>query len=220
MNIEILHQESYPLAQITLAAQESFRAVGGTLVGMDTSVQLNIRPRESVLRSAGTASTPIDFYEYRAMIKQGNVLLASPLPGDIVINELGVGNSEMLIRPESFWGADTRIRMRVEWRAAQRHSLNEGIRFVSLTGVGAFLLALYGATHEVELQAGASMLVSPGHLVGMTPSVTLTRRTISGKINLPHVVTTTMLEVDGPGKIIMQTHSARALSEWVRDEVR
>jgi len=83
------------------------------------------------------------------------------------------------------------------------------------SGSGALVLSSYGAIHEVDLAAGQVFTVDTGHLVAFSEQLGFKVRTIGGLKSTFLGGEGLVVDLSGPGKVLLQTRSEGAFLNWL-----
>ena len=220
MQVEVLHRPSYSLARVRLASAEVLLAEPGAMVGMSTGMLIETKMRGGLLQSlARSALGGESFFTniFRAPGSGGEVLLAPSLPGDIFSYELN--NNTYLVQSGSFLGSSESITTDTKWSGARTFFGGEGLIMLRCTGVGALILSSYGAIYEMDLLAGQGYTVDTGHLVAFSSEVNFRVRPAGGLKSTLLGGEGLVVDLQGPGKILLQTRSEGAFLEWLLPKI-
>ena len=88
------------------------------------------------------------------------------------------------------------------------------------SGTGALLLCSYGAIHEETLAAGQTLTIDTGHLVAFTEDMGFRVRTIGGVKSTLFSGEGLVVDLTGPGRVLLQTRSADAFLAWLMPQVQ
>ena len=150
---------------------------------------------------------------YRAPGGGGQIALAPVLPGDLAVLEL---NDEMLmVQSGSYVASSQGIDIDTKWSGAQTFFAREGLIMLKCSGSGTLVVSSYGAIHEMELGAGQSHVVDTGHLVAFTEGMGFEVRSIGGMKSTLFSGEGLVVNLAGPGKVLMQTRSDDAFLSWL-----
>jgi uncharacterized protein (TIGR00266 family) len=220
MQVEVLHRPSYSLARVRLAGSEVLLAEPGAMVGMSTGMLIETKMRGGLLQSlARSALGGESFFTniFRAPGNGGEVLLAPSLPGDIFSYELN--NHTYLVQSGSFLGSSEGVTTDTKWSGARTFFGGEGLIMLRCTGVGALILSSYGAIYEMDLLAGQGYTVDTGHLVAFSSEVSFRVRPAGGLKSTLLGGEGLVVDLQGPGKILLQTRSEGAFLEWLLPKI-
>jgi uncharacterized protein (AIM24 family) len=197
MLIEKAHAGFAPLIRILLEAEESILAVSSTFVGMSGSIDVQTRVRKSLFLN-----------QYRAVGRQAELLLGPKLIGEIHHEKLI--DKPFLIRPSAFMAVTDSISMDSIWRGSRSGSGDEGVRMIRCSGKGDLIFNASGEFHYQTLEAEQNYVLDARHLVGLDDQMAIRLRRIGGVRSAGLAAEAQAIEIQGPGRIVMQT---RARSE-------
>ena len=145
--------------------------------------------------------------------------LAIALPGDVAV--LPVEPAYPLVLTQGSWLASSEpIQLDTKWGGFS--SLLGGDRFfaVHLQGAGSAVVASYGAFDVTVLQAGETLVVDLGHVVGYDAGMAVqVQQQGGGFLNSVKSGEWLSMYFAGPGRVWTQSRSIRELSDWVRQQV-
>ncbi len=216
MQTEILYRPSYSLAKVTLSPSEKIRTEAGAMVSMSADLSVETQARGGLLSSlARTVLGGESFFlnTYTASAQGGEITLAPVLPGDIMVVPMSGGT--MLVQSGSFLaGADT-ITMDTKWGGAKTFFSGEGLFMLRISGTGQLILSSYGAIHELKLERGQKYIVDTTHLVAFDEGISYQVKTIGGIKSTLFSGEGLVVELTGPGTVLLQTRSERAFLSWL-----
>lgn len=216
MNVEILYKPSYSLGVITLAGGEEVRVEGGAMVSMSSGITLTTGATGGILKSLGRALLGGEsFFQntYVAPANGGEVTVAPALPGDLFT--LDLQNESLLVQSGSYVASETGIAVDTKWGGAKTFFASEGLIMLRAQGRGKLLLSSFGAIHEVNLGTGQRYTVDTGHLVAFTDGIGFQVRRIGGVKSTLFSGEGLVVDLTGPGRVLMQTRSSDAFLAWL-----
>jgi uncharacterized protein (AIM24 family) len=83
------------------------------------------------------------------------------------------------------------------------------------SGSGKLVLSSYGAIHERNLAAGETYTVDTGHLVAFSESMRFNVRPIGGLKSTLLSGEGLVVDLAGPGRLLLQTRSTQAFLSWL-----
>jgi len=147
-------------------------------------------------------------------VKDGDrILLAPPLPGDIVVVEMQGGS--MLVQSGSYLASSEGIQVDTKWSGAKTFFGGEGLIMLRVSGTGTLLLTSFGAIHPMELNAGENHIVDTGHLVNFDEQIGYRVKKVAGWKSTLFSGEMLVVELTGPGKVNLQTRSQDAFLAWL-----
>ncbi len=216
MQTEILYRPSYSLAKVALSPNEKIRTEGGAMVSMSADLSVETQARGGLLSSlARTVLGGESFFlnTYTASSAGGEITLAPTLPGDIVVVPMTGGT--LLVQSGSFLACSDEIAMDTKWGGAKTFFSGEGLFMLRITGTGTLIVSSYGAIHELKLAGGQKYIVDTTHLVAFDESIGYQVKTIGGIKSTLFSGEGLVVELTGPGTVLLQTRSERAFLSWL-----
>jgi uncharacterized protein (TIGR00266 family) len=216
MQVEIQYRPSYALAVVSLDPDESIQAEAGAMVSMSPGMAIVTEATGGLmgaLRRSILGGESFFMNTYRAPDRGGQIALAPVLPGDMAVLEL---KDEMLmVQSGSYVGSSQGIDVDTKWSGAQTFFAREGLIMLQCSGSGTLVISSYGAIHEMELSAGQSHVIDTGHLVAFTEGMGFKVRSIGGMKSTLFSGEGLVVDLAGPGKVLMQTRSDDAFLSWL-----
>lgn len=216
MDIDIIYRPSYSLGVIRLAGGEQALVEGGSMVAMSQGVSLETKATGGFLKSLGRSLLGGEsFFQntYRAPAAGGTIYVAPPLPGDLSTMELR--NESILIQSGAYVASEMGIQIDTKWGGAKTFFASEGLILLRASGSGKVVLSSYGAIHEVDLGAGEMLTVDTGHLVAFNEGVGFKVRAIGGIKSTLFSGEGLVVDLSGPGKVLLQTRSQSSFLAWL-----
>jgi uncharacterized protein (TIGR00266 family) len=215
MNIEILYRPSYSLGVLKLAGNESVRVEAGSMVSMSQGITLKTEATGGLLKSLGRSLLGGEsFFQntYLASASGGEITVAPSLPGDMFAWDL---SEPMLIQSGAYVASEPTVLLDTKWGGAKTFFASEGLIMLRTSGTGKILLSSYGAIHEVMLVQGQTYTVDTGHLVAFTEGMGFKVRAVGGIKSTLFSGEGLVVDLTGPGRILMQTRSTDAFLSWL-----
>lgn len=216
MQTEILYRPSYSLARVMLAPNEKIRTESGAMVSMSADLGVETQARGGLLSSlARTVLGGESFFlnTYTAPSGGGEITLAPVLPGDIMVIPMSGGT--MLVQSGSFLACSDSISMDTKWGGAKTFFSGEGLFMLRISGSGTLILSSYGAIHELKLEKAQKYIVDTTHLVAFDEEIGYQVKTIGGIKSTLFSGEGLVVELTGPGTVLLQTRSERAFLAWL-----
>jgi uncharacterized protein (TIGR00266 family) len=216
-SFEILHQPSFALAVVKLAAEQSILAEAGAMVSMSANVELQSQMKGGLMgalkRAAGGESAFVSTFTARG--GPGEVTFAPGSPGDIAAIELS--NQLFFVQSSSYLAGDAGLQVDTRWGGAKSFFGGEGLFVLQVSGTGLLLLSSFGAIHRKRLAAGERYVVDTGHLVAWEGTTQYTlRKAAAGFFRSMVSGEGVVAEFTGPGEILIQTRNLAALAGLLR----
>ena len=216
MNVEVLYQPAYTVAQVKLDPSEEIRVEAGAMVSMSSGLALSTDATGGLLKSLQRAVLGGEsFFQntYRAPAQGGEIMLAPPLPGDIAVLE--VGGDTLLVQSGAYLASSDGVAVDTAWGGAKTFFASEGLIMLRVTGGGTLVVSSYGAIHPLELAAGEPLTVDTGHLVAFTETIGFNVRRVGGMKSTLFSGEGLVVDLTGPGRLWMQTRSMDAFLAWL-----
>jgi uncharacterized protein (TIGR00266 family) len=216
MNVELKYKPSYTLGIVTLGPGEEIQVEGGSMVSMSSDVTIETKARGGLLKSLGRAVLGGEsFFQntYRAGSNGGEITVAPALPGDMQIVELNGGS--MMVQSGSYVASGDGVDVDTKWGGAKTFFASEGLIMLRVYGQGKAILSSYGAIHELDLAAGERYTVDTGHLVAFTENMGFNVRSVGGLKSTLFSGEGLVVDLTGPGKVMLQTRSTDAFLTWL-----
>jgi uncharacterized protein (TIGR00266 family) len=216
MEVEISYRPAYSLGIITLGGNEEVRVEGGSMVAMSAGITLETGATGGLLKSLGRALLGGEsFFQntYRAPAGGGELMVAPALPGDLFT--LRLENESLMVQSGSYVASELAINVDTKWGGAKTFFAAEGLIMLRAAGTGELILSSYGAIHELKLAAGQQYTVDTGHLVAFDEDMGFNVRRIGGVKSTLFSGEGLVVDLTGPGRVLMQTRSADAFLSWL-----
>lgn len=208
MDVDILYKPTYALGVCKLAGGEQVRVEGGAMVSMSAGIQVETKATGGFLKSlARKALASESFFQnvFTAPPEGGHVTVAPALPGDVAIVRLE--GQSYLIQGGSYMASEMGVETDSKWGGAKTFFGGEGLFMLRCSGHGQVVVSSYGAIHEFDLAAGQSYTVDTGHLVAFPEGMSYSIKTIGGLRSTMFSGEGLVVELVGPGKVMLQTRS-------------
>jgi uncharacterized protein (TIGR00266 family) len=150
---------------------------------------------------------------YRAPAGGGELMVAPALPGDLFT--LRLENESLMVQSGSYVASELAINVDTKWGGAKTFFAAEGLIMLRAAGTGELILSSYGAIHELKLAAGQQYTVDTGHLVAFDEEMGFNVRRIGGVKSTLFSGEGLVVDLTGPGRVLMQTRSADAFLSWL-----
>lgn len=216
MRSEVLYRPAFAVARVTLGDGEAVRAEGGAMVSMSANVGIETSATGGFMKSLKRSFLGGESFflnTFRASGGGGEVLFAPPLAGDIVM--LDIPAQGLMVQSGSFLVGDMGIDVDTKWGGAKSFFASEGLILLRLSGEGHALVSSYGAIHELTLAAGERYTVDTGHLVAFDQTMDFNVRRVGGLKSTLFSGEGLVVDIQGPGKLLMQTRSPGDLLAWI-----
>lgn len=217
MKTEILYHPAYALTVVTLDPNEEVNVEGGSMVSMSSDMSIETKARGGLLASLARSILGGESFfinAYRASPNGGQITVAPTLPGDMFVIELQ-GNDALKVQSGAFVASSDGVQVDTSWGGAKTFFASEGLIMLRASGTGTLILSSYGAIHEVNLGAGERYTVDTGHLVAFTDNIGFQVRRVGGLKSTLFSGEGLVVDLTGPGKLLIQTRSQDAFLSWL-----
>lgn len=216
MQTEILYRPSFSMTRVQLQPGEEIRVEAGSMVSMSAGVTVETKMQGGFLKSLtrsvlGGESFFVNLY--KAPAEGGEINLAPALPGDMFVLELS--NDIMLVQSGAFVASALTVEINTSWGGAKGFFGSGNLILLKASGSGPLMLASYGAIHEVSLAAGQKYTIDTGHIVAFSESMGFQVRRVGGMKSTLLSGEGLVVDLTGPGKLLMQTRSTDAFLSWL-----
>ena len=216
MQTEILYRPSFSMTRVQLQPGEEIRVEAGSMVSMSAGVTVETKMQGGFLKSLTRSVLGGESFfvnTYKAPADGGEINLAPALPGDMFVLELS--NDTMLVQSGAFVASALTVEINTSWGGAKGFFGSGNLILLKAGGSGPLVLASYGAIHEVSLAAGQKYTIDTGHIVAFSESMGFQVRRVGGMKSTLLSGEGLVVDLTGPGKLLMQTRSTDAFLSWL-----
>lgn len=216
MDVDILYKPSYSMGVIKLSGGEQVRVEAGAMVSMSVGVTLETKATGGIFKSlARSVLGGESFFQntFLAPSGGGEVSVAPALPGDLF--SLNLNNESLMVQSGSYVASESGVELDTKWGGAKTFFASEGLIMLQASGTGELLLSSYGAIHERNLTAGEKFIVDTGHLVAFSQGISFKVNKVGGLKSTLFSGEGLVVELTGPGRVLMQTRSTDAFLAWL-----
>lgn len=221
MQTQILYRPSYSLAVVKLDGNERVQVEAGSMVSMSPGITIQTEVSGGLmnaLKRSILGGESLFMNTFQAPAAGGEMTLAPALPGDLLVQELR--GESLLVQSGSYVASSQGLVLDTKWTGARTFFASEGFFMLNCSGAGTLLLSSYGAIHEMTLQAGQGYTVDTGHLVAFSMGMGFHVRTIAGIKSTLFSGEGLVVDLMGPGRVLMQTRSTDAFLTWLTPQVQ
>lgn len=216
MQVDILYRPSYSMADVKLTSGEQISVEAGSMVAMSTDLQVQTKMKGGLMKSLARSVLGGESFfmnTYQAGGNGGEIQLAPTLPGDVFTMDLS--GESYLVQSGSFLASGEDVQTDTKWGGAKTFFGGEGLIMLRCSGNGTLILSSYGAIHELDLAAGESFTVDTGHLVAFSENIGFNVRSVGGLKSTIFGGEGLVVDMSGPGKVLLQTRSVGAFLDWL-----
>ena len=221
MQVEIKYRPSYSMAIGKLQPNEVIRVEAGSMVGMSDGMTLETKAQGGILASLARSVLGGESFfvnTYHAPANGGEIMLAPALPGDLVVLELK--GQPLLVQSGAYVASSDGVVVDTKFGGAKTFFASEGLFLLRCSGTGTLLLSSYGAIHDRSLAAGEKYTVDTGHLVAFAEGIGFNVRAVGGLKSTLFSGEGLVVDLTGPGPVLMQTRSTDAFLTWLTPQVQ
>ena len=201
---------------LTLGREEEIRVEGGVMVSMSPGVSIQTIAAGGIFKSLTRSVLGGEsFFQnlYKAPAQGGDFTVAPVLPGDMAV--LNLQSETLLVQSSSHVASEMGVELDTSWGGAKTFFASEGLFMLRNTGSGQLVISSYGAIHEVKLTAGQSYTVDTDHLVAFSANMGFKVRRGGGLKSTVFSGEGLVVDLTGPGRLLMQNHSTDAFLSWL-----
>lgn len=216
MQVDIQYRPSYSLAMVKLDPNESIQVEAGSMVSMSPGMIIETQATGGLvgaLKRSILGGESFFLNDYRAPGQGGQLTLAPALPGDMAV--LHLRGDSLMVQSGSYVASSEGITIDTKWSGAQTFFAREGLIMLKCSGTGTLVLSSYGAIHELSLSAGEGHTIDTGHLVAFTEDMGFNVKRVGGMVSTLFSGEGLVVDMTGPGKVLMQTRSDDAFLSWL-----
>ena len=193
---------------ITLQPGEKVFCESGGMAWMDSNIEMTTSTRGGVMKGLGRMLSGDSFFltTYSTSQGEGKVTFASEYPGKII--ELDMGGKSFICQKDAFMCAEDSVQLEMHFRKKLGAGLvgGEGFIFQKLSGGGKAFVEIDGEVTELNLHAGETIKVDPGHIALFESTVNMDWTTTKGFKNILFSGEGWFLAtLTGPGKVWLQS---------------
>jgi len=221
MQVEIVYRPAFSLSVVTLQPNERLRAEAGSMVSMTDGIQMQTSSGGGImaaLKRSVLGGESFFVNDYQAPPQGGSITLAPPLPGDMFTLQLT--GLPLMVQSGSYVASSEEIQVDTKFGGAKTFFASEGLFLLRCTGQGTLILSSYGAIHEMVLDAGQRLTVDTGHLVAFDEGIGFNVRAVGGLKSTLFSGEGLVVDLTGPGRVLMQTRSTDAFLTWLMPQVQ
>jgi len=216
MKVEVLYRPSHSIAKVILSREEEIQVEGGAMIAMSQDLKMETKAQGGFIKSLSRSVLGGESFfinTYTGMQDGNQILLGSPLPGDIAIIELK--NQSYFVQSGSYLASSAGIQVDTKWTGAKTFFGKQGLIMLRISGSGTLIVSSYGAIHPVSLGDGEKFVVDTGHLVAFEEYVGYEIKKVAGWKSTLLSGEGLVAELTGPGNISIQTRSQTAFLSWL-----
>jgi uncharacterized protein (TIGR00266 family) len=217
LNVDIQFSPSFAMATVKLNQGEAVQAESGAMTGMAGGVEITTKAQGGLLgglKRSVLGGETFFINTFNASTGPGEVIVAPPLPGDIIHMPLD-GSKAIMVQSGSWLAGEASVTVDTKWGGAKTFFSGEGLFLLKCTGQGDMLIASYGAIFEKDLQPGETYKVDTGHIVAFEEGVGMQVNKVGGWKSTILSGEGLVATFTGPGKLWQQSRSPEDLIGWL-----
>ena len=217
MQHAIENRPVFTTLKITLMQGETVRAEAGAMVSMSPTLALKSRTQGRGLGGmlkAAIGGEGIFASEFTAESGGGELVLAPPTPGDILVVELQ--GQTLFAQGGAYLAGSPGLEISTQGSLKALVS-GEGLFLQKILGAGTVFLASYGALFERRLGPAEHYIVDTGHLVAFEESVTYSVRKAARSLVSTLISGEGLVgDFQGPGRLWIQSRNLRGFAQVIQ----
>jgi uncharacterized protein (TIGR00266 family) len=217
LDVEIQFSPSFAMATVKLNQGEAIQAEAGAMTGMAGGMEISTKAQGGILgglKRSVLGGETFFINTFTAASGPGEIIVAPPLPGDIIHMPLD-GSRAMMVQSGSWLAGEAAVAIDTKWGGAKTFFAGEGLFLLKCTGQGDMLVASYGAIFEKDLAAGETYKVDTGHIVAFEEGVGMQVNKVGGWKSTFLSGEGLVATFTGPGKLWQQSRSPQDLIGWL-----
>jgi len=215
MNVKEVGSSAFQILECELNPNEIITVESGAMASQDVglmpmTVMNGTFWQALVLKLVGGESFFINHFQ-NVSSKTQKIHISQSTPGDIQSRQLN--GEEIFIETGSFIARTGDIKIKTKWAGFKNLIAGEGLFKLSFQGTGTIWYGCYGAVVEKEING--TYIVDSGHLLMWPPTVKLKLKLAGGLIDSFLSKEGFVLQLEGKGKVQLQTRSVKGLAQWL-----
>jgi len=212
---EIIQKPAYSLLKVSLRSGESVTAEAGAMVlfkgDLDIKTSTGGLTKALLRKLFGGETFFLNTYTAK---EYAEIWFAPGVPGDI--SYIPLRGQSIIVQDSSYLAHHGDVDISVTWRGL-RGLLAEGeLIWLKLSGYGGVWVNSYGGMVEVDLSPGEKITIDNFHFVAMDGSVNWRIRKFGGWKSFFFGGEGFVVELEGPGKVLLQTRILMAFARALR----
>lgn len=214
MQVTLKHQPAFSLALIALAGNERVKVEPGAMVGYTEGVTVETKAEGGLMGGLRRMVAGESFFQntYTAPANGGELVLAPALPGDMTVLNI---SGEFMLQSGAYIASEMGVITDAKWGGSKGFFGSGSLVLLKVSGQGKLVAGCYGAIEERLLQPGQKYTIDTGHIVGFEGSVGFNVKRVGGWKSTILSGEGLVVELSGPGRVLMQTRSEEAFLGWL-----
>ncbi len=214
MQVNVLYRPSQTVAQVWVQPGESLMAESGAMMGMSTNVNMQTQSG-GVMKGLKRMFGGESFFRntFTAEGGQGEVLLTTPLCGDMAVLE--VGAQQWYVQNSAYVASETSVDVATQSGGFKGWFSGAGLFILGTQGQGQMVIGSFGAMEQVTVDG--NMVIDTGHLVAWDASLqyNIAKASQSGWIASWLSGEGMVCHFQGQGQVYLQTRNAQEYGQSV-----
>lgn len=136
LNVEIQFSPSFAMATVKLNQGEAIQAEAGAMTGMAGGMEISTKAQGGILgglKRSVLGGETFFINTFTAASGPGEIIVAPPLPGDIIHMPLD-GSAAMMVQSGSWLAGEAAVAIDTKWGGAKTFFAGEGLFLLKCTG--------------------------------------------------------------------------------------
>ncbi len=214
MEWEIRHRPVFSVLEVKLEPGEEIVVEPGAYMMHFGEVEVKTSARGGMLSSLArriAGGESVFMNTIRGGKSGARVWIAPSVPGDITHIRIRPGEA-YYVQDSSFLACHGEVKLTVAWRGLKGLLAEGELVWLKLEGMGDAWVNSYGCLEKLSLKPGEKAVIDNGHLVAMSGNIGWRIRKFGGLKTLLLGGEGLVVEVEGPGELIVQTRTLPAFA--------
>lgn len=206
---------SFPIVICTLQKGETMKNETGAMAFMTSNIKMETTTDGGLLKGLGRALSGDTLFLnfFTAQSDNEQIGFSSRTPGKII--PINLNGSTIIGQKNAFLAAEKSVDVDIFFKKRLGAGLfgGEGFILQKFSGNGTVFLEIDGEVIEKNLAPGEKLLLDPGHIAAMEPTVDFGIERVKGAKNILFGEGIFFSKLTGPGKVWIQTMPLSKLAE-------
>ena len=206
---------SFPIVICTLQKGETMKNETGAMAFMTSNIKMETTTDGGLLKGLGRALSGDTLFLnfFTAQSDNEQIGFSSRTPGKII--PINLNGSTIIGQKNAFLAAEKSVDVDIFFKKKLGAGLfgGEGFILQKFSGNGTVFLEIDGEVIEKDLAPGEKLLLDPGHIAAMEPTVDFDIERVKGAKNILFGEGIFFSKLTGPGKVWIQTMPLSKLAE-------
>lgn len=215
MKVDIEGKPAFSHLKVLLEPGESVVAEAGAMASMHPKMDMKAKLNGGIFKGLirkflGGESLFINHFANNSDFNQ-KLVLTQDTPGDMI--EYNLTGDKIFLQPGAYIASEPSVKLSVKWAGIHSFIAREGLFKLQVEGEGKVWIGAFGAILPRNVQG--SLVVDTAHLVAYSPGLKLKTKLSGGLISSLTSGEGLVTEVQGEGKIWVQSRSLSGLVGWM-----